>query len=353
MLYRATVAARTPQAAAPPTLVEVGPVLDARGLSWSSELVGAGAAEFTTDPSSLPEDIRTRLRSLTEYPCELWLDRDGTRVFAGPIIGLRPGEDGDLTVTAAGLLYYLRYMLVASDLTFAAVEQFTIARTLVSQWQALAYGNYGIDTSAATTSGVTRDRTYLGTVEEHPVLLRLEQLAAVIDGFDFWIDPQTRALELATSRGADLSASVILDRRGVTNPSAFHSVAAGDIASEAVGRSYDPDADTVLTSAAANTTLRSTFGRCAVSGTFDGVVEQATLDGHTAALLTYRGVPFFTAQPQLVPVAGAGVEDFDVGDLVTWDFDDGLGRRTEVRRVNRRRVTVSDVGQEVLDVDFA
>lgn len=353
-MYRATLVARTPQQSAPPTLEELAPIIDARNLKWSDELNTAGTASLVCTPSTLPADARQRLRNLAEYPCELWLDREGSRVFAGPIIGYSIGEDGGLTLRAAGLLYYLRYMMVDADQTFAAVEQFTIARTLVAQWQALDYGDFGLDTSAVTASGVTRDRSYLGATEEHPVLQRVSELAAVINGFDFWIDPDTRALELAyPTRGADLSGSVILDRRGITNPGADVSVAAGDLASEAVGRSYDRDTDTLLTSTAENPTLRASFGRCAIAETFQGITVQGTLDGHTEELLTPRGVPLFSVTPKLVPVAGAGVGDFGPGDIVTWDYDDGLGRRTETRRVASLGVSIGDDGAEVIDVAFA
>lgn len=351
--YEVSIAARTPAAAAPPTITEIGPVVDARSLWWEQELNGVGAAGIRCNPHTLEADIRTRLRDLTAYPCELWIKRDGILVHAGPILGYSIGDDGDLELRSAGLLYYCRFMLVNADQTFAGVDQWTIARTLISQWQALAYGDFGIDTSAVTTSGITRDRSYLGSVEEHPVLQRLEELAACIDGFDFRIDPTTRELELAAQLGSDLSGSVILDQRGITNPGSTTSVAAGDIASDAKGRAYKAATDSMLTSTAANTTLRASFGRVGISGTFDGVTVQATLDDYTEALLTNRGTPKFTADPQLVPVAGAGIDDFGVGDTVTWDFDDGLGRRTLALRVRRLRVTIADDGSEELACEFA
>lgn len=257
-MYRVTIVARTPQQSAAPTLVELGPVVDARKLAWSTELNAAGSATFACDPRTLPEDVKIRLRNLAAYPCEVWIDREGVRMFAGPIIGLGHGGS-DLTVTAAGLFYYTRYMVIATDEVFTTVDQWNIARDLIEQWQDLDYGNYGLDVSAGSTSGKTRDRSYLGSVEEHVVAQRLVELADVIDGFDFWIDPDTRVLELADTRGTDKTATVILDARGITEPTAFLSVAAGDIASEAVGRSFDPDTDTVLFSGAENTTLRGIF----------------------------------------------------------------------------------------------
>lgn len=351
-MYRVTIAARTPAQSAAPTLTEVGPVIDARGLKWETALNAAGTVTVTCDPRTLPADVKSRFLNLAAYPCELWLYRNGTKVHAGPVIGLAGGTP-DLTITAPGLLYYTRYMAVAADHVFTATDQWTIARTLIAQWQALDYGDFGLDVSAVTLSGVTRDRTYLGTVEEHLVGQRLAELAAVLDGFDFWIDPVTRALNLAAARGSDLSATVILDARGITKAGSFYGVAAGDIASEAAGRTYDRATDAVLTSTAVNTALRATFGRCAVSGTWDGITDQQTLDDHTGALLTTRAVPLFTVDPALQPVSGAAVGDYDVGDTVTWDDDDGIGRRTEARRVARRTVTVTDDGDEEVAVDFA
>lgn len=58
--------------------------------------------------------MKTRLRNLAATPLEVWVDRDGTQVFAGPVIG---GEIQGPNVkhTAKGLLYYLAYVLVMTD----------------------------------------------------------------------------------------------------------------------------------------------------------------------------------------------------------------------------------------------
>ena len=348
-MYLVTLVARTPQQTTGPTLVEVAPILDARGLQFEDELNRPGSARLTTDPATLPAAVQARLRDLKAAPCELWVERDGTRMFAGPLLGWSLSDDGNLQLTAAGLAYYLDYMFVAADQTFTATDQWTIARTLVDQWQDLDYGNYGIDVSAVTTSGVTRDRTYLAS-EENWVGDRIRELGAVINGFDHHVDPASRVLVLEASRGTDLTATVVVGV-GVTSPGLTASVAAGDIASEAFGRSTGDDGE-LLTSTAADTTVRSGFGRSAVSGTWNGISVQGTLDDHTGRLLTTRSKMLLTTEPDLIPIVGASVGDFAVGDTVVFDYDPGFGRITENRRIVRMRIQVADDGNETIALGF-
>jgi hypothetical protein len=54
----------------------------------------------------------------------------------------------------------------------------------------------------------------------------------------------------------------------------------------------------------------------------------------------------------MIPVAGASVEDFNVGDTVTYTYDAGLGQQTGPYRIRKRRVTVTEAGQEHMAVDF-
>lgn len=348
--YELVAVARTAQASGPPTLVEVGPIV-APTITWTRELNRAGSIGFSCTPDNLDEAVRGRFADLGNQPTEVWLYRDGTRVAASYVAGYQiQGEtQGTLSVIAPGILGYLQYMMVDADLTFSGVDQATIAKTLVDQWQSLPYGDYGIDTTAVAASGVTRARTYLAA-EQHRVYDRLRELGQAANGFDVAVDSERRLVLSYPSQGSDLSQAVVLDGRNITDAGVVVSVAAGDVASEAFG--LGGDGITAITARASNTALRAKFGRSAVAESFDGVTAQATLDSHTQALLDARSTALFLPGPGLVPVADADVDDFGPGDVVTYEYDAGLGLQSGAFRVGTVEVTVNEDGVESMAVGF-
>lgn len=344
--YSVSVVERVPQSSGTPSLTELGPIV-ASGLSWTEELGREGEATASTLPETLSPEIVTTVQELLDDDddvpgLELWVRRGASLVFAGPIVGLQVQGD-TWSFRAAGLLYYLRYMYLRQNYAFSGTDQFTIAKSLIDDWQALLYGHFGLDTSGISTSGVTRDRTYDAGDNAYQ---RLVELAEVNNGFDVWVDAD-RDVHLGT-KGSDLSSTVVLDRRGITNAGLSISLAAGDVASEAWGMSTD---ENPLVQELTNSTLRQSFGRSGISASFDGVVVQATLDDHTQALLDARSRPLISPQPDLIPVEGAGVEDFAAGDIVQFTPRIGIPL-TMSRRVVSKRVSVSDEGVETIGVSF-
>jgi len=340
--------ARTPAASGPPTLTVIGPIPFVN-LAFDDELNRDGSMNFSVRPERLPATVRDRLRDLAAAPLEVALRRGGQTVFAGPVWtwGL---QGGTLSVNCRGLGGYLRYMMldaVTGTLSWASQDQHLTAKALVDAWQSLPYGHFGIDTSAITPSGVTRQRTYVHT-ERHEIYQRLVELCES-GGFDWHVDPTTRQLVLDhPTRGVDLSASVHLDLRNITSGDESASVAAGDLASEAFGvGSADPPA----TSQQANTTLRASFGRVGVSETFD-VSEQATVTSHTTRLLGERASMLRVPGPGLMPVRDADVGDFGVGDRVSYVYDAGLGVVERADRVARLQVQVDEGGGVEMAVEF-
>lgn len=357
--YTLVAVARTPQATIGPTFSEVGP-LRFDSASYTDELNRAGSLASGIAPSAIPSEIRTRLLDLRRFPTELWMYRNSALVWAGPLVGwqIQGGDSPTVTLNAGGLLYYTRYMRIGpdtGDLIYpTGTEQFVIARGLVDAWQTLEYGHFGIDTGAHdVASGIGRERTYLA--EEQPdVHGLLENLGAVADGFDHWIEPDTRNFRLAhPARGVDATDVVIFDQRNIGETDVVGSVAAGDVASEGYGlaTSADPNVEP-LTSVQSDLDVRQTFGRTAVGSTYDGVTEQATLDQHTAAMVAVRDEAYVVPASKMIPVAEADVDDFNVGDTITYDFDAGIGRQTINRRIAKRTVSVSRDGAEDMEVAF-
>lgn len=349
--YEVVVVARIPQTMGPPALIEVDPI-EWSTLKYTNELSQPQQLEVSCLVASVPESIRQRLRKPADLATELWLLRDGRQVFAGPLLGWRR-TGKSLSLTAHGLLAYLRLMTVTTDLLFAQVDQFKIVAGLVDHWQNLEHGNYGIDTSTVGVSGVLRDATYLRN-ERHEIGQRVFELGQRRNGFDIEVDPVSRRLQLwYPSKGVDRSVgedAVVFDENNITSSSVMCSVAPGDVASDAFGTGTGPSGDTVY-STQADLQLRARFGRSAVSGTWDGVSEQATLDAHVQGLLDARGEALLVPGPNVRITADAGLGVYGVGDTVAYDLDDELGV-SGAFRLRSQSVSVSSTGQESASLEF-
>jgi hypothetical protein len=217
----------------------------------------------------------------------------------------------------------------------------------VDDWQALTWGDYGIDTSGVGTSGTTRTLAIPGATEPRMVYEEVKKLGALDGGFNWYVDPETRALVLGT-RGSDLSAGVFLER-GVQSPNVQFAIGPGVIASDlhATGTG-----DATVTTTKENVTLRETFGRAGAAVSIDGADTAPLLDAAAQAEIDKRASGYFSPGPGLVPVAGAGVTDFGVGDTVTYSYDAGLGLQTGAFRIRKREVEVSLTGDETMSVEF-
>lgn len=349
--YSVSIAKRTPNATGgtAPTFEERGPVVASYGLSWSEELSREGEATVSTDPTTLDSNIVDDLVDvfLDDVPgLELWISKGTEIAFRGPIIGLQY-QDPTLSFVARGPLYYCRYMIVPNDVTHSAVDQYEIGASLIDDWQDLPYGHFGLDTSGVGSSGTTRDRTY---EDGDNVYERLTELGDVDGGFDIWVDPETRDVTFG-SKGSDLSSQVVLDRRGISGTGLSVSMAAGDICSDAVA--YNTDEENRLEASAGANSIRVSFGRSAVVGSFDGVTELSTLIGKATLLRDARLTPLVSPQPEIIPVSGAGVFDFSVGDTVQFVPRIGIPGISVTRRVLKKAVSVGDDGAETIGVEFA
>lgn len=338
--YEVVAVERLPQADAPPTLSEIGPV-PWTSLSWSEDVSGAATAQVGFRPAACAREVRAAFRDLAERGLELWVHRDGRRVHAGPVVGWQARGEA-VTVNSWGLLDYLRYAYLRQTLTFTGVDQFTIARTLIDHWDVtLLYGDFGLVTSGIGLSGVLRDRTYVEE-ERHVVFDRLMELSRVENGFDSAVDPVSRAVMLHyPRRGVDRSGSVVLDRRALRSANITFSVAPGDFATvvEGVGTS---GVSGPLIAEFGDPNGAQSWGHAGYIASFDGVSTAATLADRTASALLARTRGLIVPGGEAVPVADFGVDDFGVGDTIGYTDDAGFGLVTLAPRVVRRTVSVRD-----------
>jgi hypothetical protein len=352
-VFAATLVARVPASSGAPSLVEVDRLIF-EGLSYTHELNRPGSASLGVPIRTLSDAAKERLADLAAHPSEVWIYWGSDVVWAGEIqtIGI---QDQTVQLGCAGLLGYTWRMGVTTDLTYSQVDQFAIAKSLVDHWQGQAFGNYGIDTSGISASGVERDRTYLRD-ELHNIGQRLQELGAVIDGFDMHVDPSSRELVLSyPTRGADLTASVFFDERNIDSASVALSVGPDDLVTDGsfTGTlASDTGTNTVTYAERSNAALRATYGRSWGSENFQNVTVEETVAGHGDAYMNARDGVFFQPGVTIVPRAGADIGDFDPGDTVTYSYDAGLGRQTGSYRVAKVTVDVDASGTTRIRTEF-
>ena len=347
--YELVCVARIPQTTGPPTFLEIDPI-NWSGLSYTQELSVAPTLQAGCKISGLTDSIIERLRSMATLASEMWLYRAGKQIYAGPLMGWQV-QGQTLTLQSKGLLSYLDYWFVVADMVFANVDQHLIVKALVDQWQTLDYGNFGIDTSGITPSGMLRDATYLRK-ELHNVGQRVTEMGKRQGGFDVRVDPTTRDLQLwYPNQGIDRSSgedALIFDDRNITSPNVLCSAAPGDVASDAFGVGTGGD---TMYSTKANLDLRATFGRTGVAQSFNGVTEQSTTDAYTQGLVDARGAALLVPGPDVRTTSDSDLAAYDVGDTVDYELHQQLGL-TGSFRIRKRSVSVAATGREKITIQF-
>jgi hypothetical protein len=353
VLYDVTLVSATPQPAAAPVLVEIDRIPWV-GLSWSRRLGEPGSCNVAAPVDQLTDGVRAELRDLVTGCAELWVTRTDTssspvrvdRVHAGPVVGWSI-EGRTITITSQGLGYWMEYWPQTSDVSFTGVDQAVIVQQLIDARQALTYGHRGLTTSGLSATGVLRDLTLrAGEGRSLPVVFR--EIGARENGFDLTVDPQSRAVQLWSPRkGVDRSAALVLDARSIGTPRVAASCAAGVVATDVLATSGSSNGTQLTASATAGTL--SAFGRAGFVQSFQDVSVQATLNDHATRLAGDLGAQHLVVSPTLLPVSGFGVGDFDIGDVMLYDYDAGLGRQTQLVRVQQLEVNLGS-GAEVLTI---
>lgn len=162
-------------------------------VKFSRILNGAGGFSGTlklgdkkvTNLNPIPSTVPTRTA--------LYVDRDGVLVWGGIIWNRGPYRPSTQSFTLGGLEFWSYFQVrtktsryIVDTKAYAQQDQLFIARDLINYAQAKSGGNIGIVVNNET-SGVLRDRTY-NSYDFTPVGQAVEQLSAVLNGFDFSIE---------------------------------------------------------------------------------------------------------------------------------------------------------------------
>jgi len=358
--YEVVAYARNQQAAAIPTFTELGHIFsvagsrgggesqESGGLAWSKELYGEGFISVATLPEQLNDDIGARLLDMTNKPTELGIFRDGVLMQRGPLIAWQV-EGETLVLHARGFAYYMRYMFVTSDLTLSKDQAF-IARDLIDHHQSKGYGNYGLVTSGITSHGQNRAREYKAG-EQINIYEEIRDLAEINNGFDMVVDPVTRNVVLTSPTKGTVKAASILDNRVITTPNISSVVTAGRFGSAAFAAGVD-SAGSLQTAIVENTTVKQNFGLAYIARAAPGIDSSTDLTEIATRLKDIASAELFTPNKKYFSATGVSVDDFDIGDTVTFDYNAGFGRLVSSRRVKNMFISVTAGNLELLTLDF-
>lgn len=114
----------------------------------------------------------------------LYVDRNGVLVWGGIILGRSyNSQSQQLSITAREFEAYFEKRQITSTLAYTNQDQLYIARDLITQAQALPYGDIGVNVGTET-SGVLIDRVYYD-YELKGLWQAIKDLSNQQDGFDF------------------------------------------------------------------------------------------------------------------------------------------------------------------------
>ena len=284
----------------------------------------------------------------------LWVERDGVLLFGG-IVWDVSGDvaSNSLLIDAAGFHSYTRRRSILSTAQFAAVDQLTIARTLIDNMEAEA-GSLGlIGTAETTLSGVTRDRDYFHWDMKN-YGQAIDQLASVQDGFDFRYDvaysagvPTVEFVTQYPSLGRRIN--FILDLGSNIELLGFHrsgSAMANNVVANGVGEGPNRKSRT-----ATDTGALTEYPLLDVVESFPDIKRKATLKTKADYRLARGGrVDQYTVRlaPDRVPTLGS----YTVGDIITLRGEYGyLSIDDEEFRITQISPSVGSEG-EVVDMSL-
>lgn len=238
---------------------------------------------------------------------EAVITRNGQVQWCGPVLTLSEQARGKSPVVldfgGEGLAHYFKKMNVTSVLqtenhpepatgaTEIGQDQFEIARSLVAHHQAKAGGDFGIDTSAASLSGVTRDRLYRPFKNVYEALT---QLADVDGGIEFSVHPDTREFELWHPKKGARKNELIWDERTIESfvRREDGTTQASQVLGEGAGERED-----LLTFALQDSGAVAKHKLTQAVYVNKGVLEAVTLEGHVR-----RELALFKNNPEMIGI---------------------------------------------------
>lgn len=311
---------------------------DARNRKITFSLSDAPSMTWDTDGDS------SSAMAITELDHDVIAYRDGTAMFRGRIGATQDtldvnGHSVAWTATGYEAILERRITWPTSTLSWTGTDQALIVKAMIDATQTLTDGDLDIDTSGITATGRTRDYT---RDPGKTIKSSIDDLASMIDGFDFSIEPDMTAHVWYPERGSAVSWAAVWGRTvsaltRTTDPSSF--------ASDLLG--IGGDGTTPHTSSRTPRTL----GRWESTESWSDVTVQSTLDAHTDGQLVLDDwIPAYSAT--ITPDRWTP-DDAWLGDTIGVHVHSGRLNVDTTARIVGVTITIGDDDTEQVDLDLA
>jgi hypothetical protein len=272
---------------------------------------------------------------------EVWVKRNGVVIAAGPLWEIYPSTDSKaLTCSAMSLEDYLDVRLIR-DVDYVTTDQVNIAWNMISTSQGYTGGALGF-TSGTLGTGITRSISFL-TYDGKYILEAIQDFAELDDGFDWWINPATRAFNAIYPRPA-------VDRGlHLVFPQQISSYAFGYLGKYTRNRVVvqGPDPNYVV---AVNTTNLATYGLREYADTLKDAPTSNQLTSYATHLADARSqisnYPTLVLRGQTVNIFDSNIIQY--GDKVKVTIYDGYVQFDTQLRYKGAQVTVNKAGDETI-----
>ncbi len=241
---------------------------------------------------------------------EIWIERNGVKIFWGAVSNFQVSPDGQggKTINIDGLSWFGLFNKRKCGIPkriFTGVDAGTIAWTLIDENQASdgSYSNLGITQGAHPTTK-NRDRTYsFDNIKDSIIRLSNNNLA---DGFDFDIDNTKQFNVYYPTKGTDLP-DVVFDERTLANW-LYKKSLIGSLTNKVYALGAGQNDDIIYVTRTSGTTPRTNWFTQEEVIKEQDVIETATLNDKGDALLDLNEEP----TPNFAP------EHYDKEDLIQW-----------------------------------
>lgn len=319
----------------------------AGGLVASMPLESTSSGDRLTNGVAWPRVEQGKLE--VDGSTMLYVLRDGVPLWCGMATTRDVNPDTNtLSIGAEGVLAYYRRRPIIRNLYYSAVDQLAIARDLISYAEDEVGPGLGT-VVGSETSGVTRDRSYIKT-DFKAVGSALEDLAGVINGFDFRFSPVRTAGVLSprlyltypntgrtTEHVLELGSNVnLLSERADGSKVANVSHATGSGSGPAILRRSDHVPG-----------YESTRPRLEVVTSHPDVSNAATLKEHADLDLLRVVEPISHVEVEVLAGAYPRIGGYEVGDRMRVVGSYGYLSLDADYRVTARSIRVDDSGETV------
>jgi hypothetical protein len=270
---------------------------------------------------------------------EIWIWRNGVLIKAGPLWDVTASaDDASVNCNMMDIVDYLDTRLVGAQ-SYTTTDQGSIAWGLINTSQGLTDGALGI-VQGTTATAITRSATWK-TFDNKYILEAITDMNEMTSGFDFYIDPSTRAFNAIYPRPQRNNNLQLIFPFHIRKYSIQYM---GKYLRNSVGVAGTEPAY----STAVDTTSRGTYGLREYADSYRDAATITDLNAYASKLRDIRkdvkAYPTLTLNSDLVDIFDTNVIKY--GDLINVQIVDGYVNINTTLRYITAQITVDKQGSE-------